>query len=59
MSFLGEPEISQKDRKNTMVFRFESEIQPAQILKLKFETNCREHKSVYELQKKHFNVNSS
>lgn len=58
LSFLGKPKISQKDRNNTMTFKFESEIQPVQILKLKVETNCREHKSVYELQKKHFEVNS-
>jgi predicted nucleotidyltransferase component of viral defense system len=59
LNFLGNPKISQKDRNNTMVFKFESEIQPVQILKLKVETNCREHKSVYELQKKQFKVNSS
>jgi predicted nucleotidyltransferase component of viral defense system len=59
LSFLGKPKISQKDRNNTMVFKFESEMQPVQILKLKVETNCREHKSVYELQKKQFKVHSS
>ncbi len=58
LSFLGKPKISQKDRNNTMVFKFESEIQPVQILKLKVETNCREHISVYELQKKQYKVNS-
>ncbi len=59
LSFLGKPKISQKDKNNTMVFKFESEMQPVQIFKLKVETNCREHQSVYELQKKQFNVNSS
>lgn len=59
LSFLGKPKISQKDRNNTMIFRFESEIQPVQVLKLKIETNCREHKSVYEFQEKHYKVNSS
>ncbi len=59
LSFLGKPKINQKDRNSTMVFKFESEIQPIQTLKLKVETNCREHKSVYALQEKQFNVNSS
>jgi predicted nucleotidyltransferase component of viral defense system len=59
LSFMGKPKISQKDRNNTMIFKFESEIQPVQILRLKVETNCREHHSVYGLEKKHFNVNSS
>ena len=59
LSYLGTPKIIQKDRNNTMIFRFESEIQPVQILKLKVETNCREHFSVYDLEKKHFSVDSS
>lgn len=59
MSFLGEPKISQKDRNNTMVFKFESEIQPVQILKLKIETNCREHQSVYVHAKRNYKVDSS
>jgi predicted nucleotidyltransferase component of viral defense system len=59
LSFLGEPKINQKNRNNTMIFKFESEIQPVHVLKLKVETNCREHFSVYELKKKIFKVNSS
>jgi predicted nucleotidyltransferase component of viral defense system len=58
LSFLGEPKIKQKDRNTTMIFNFESEIQPVQILKLKVEINCREHFSVFDLKKKTFNVNS-
>jgi len=58
LSFLGEPKIKQKDRNTTMVFNFESEIQPVQILKLKVEINCREHFSVFDLKKKTFKVNS-
>jgi predicted nucleotidyltransferase component of viral defense system len=42
-----------------MTFNFESEIQPVQLLKLKVETNCREHFSVFNLKKKIFKVNSS
>jgi len=58
LSFLGEPKIKQKDRNTTMIFTFESEIQPVQILKLKVEINCREHFSVFDLKKKTFKVNS-
>jgi predicted nucleotidyltransferase component of viral defense system len=59
LSFLGKPRRNQKDRNNTLIFRFESEIQPVQIIKLKVETNCREHFSVFGLEKKIFKVNSS
>lgn len=59
LSFLGIPKISQKERNNTMSFKFESEIQPVQILKLKIEINCRDNHSIYDLQKKNFAVNSS
>lgn len=58
LSFLGKPKIKQKDRNTTMIFNFESEIQPVQILKLKVEINCREHFSVFDLKKKAFKVNS-
>lgn len=58
LGFLGEPKIKQKDRNTTMIFSFESEIQPVQILKLKVETNCREHFSVFNLKGKIFKVNS-
>lgn len=58
LSFLGEPKIRQKDRNTTMIFNFESEIQPVQILKLKVEINCREHFSVFDFEKKTFIVNS-
>jgi predicted nucleotidyltransferase component of viral defense system len=59
LSFLGEPKIKQKDRNTTMIFKFESEIQPVQVLKLKVEINCREHFSAFNLKKKIFKVNSS
>jgi len=58
LSFLGEPKIRQKDRNTTMIFNFESETQPVQVLKLKVETNCREHFSVFNHKKKIFKVNS-
>jgi len=59
LSFLGEPKIKQKDRNTTMIFNFESEIQPVQLLKLKVETNCREHFSVFNIKKRTIKVNSS
>jgi len=58
LSFLGETIIKQKNRNTTLIFNFESEIQPVQVLKLKVETNCREHFSVFNLKKKTFKVNS-
>jgi predicted nucleotidyltransferase component of viral defense system len=58
LSFLGVPKIKQKDRNTAMIFNFESEIQPVQNIKLKVEINCREHFSVFELNKKTFKVNS-
>jgi hypothetical protein len=53
LSFIGEPKIKQKDRNTTLIFDFESEIQPVQVLKLKVETNCREHFSVFNLKKRY------
>jgi predicted nucleotidyltransferase component of viral defense system len=58
LSFLGESKIKQKDRNATMIFNYESEILPVQIIKLKVEINCREHFSVFDLKKKTFKVNS-
>jgi ABC-type long-subunit fatty acid transport system fused permease/ATPase subunit len=43
LSFLGKPVVKQKANNNTLVFRFESEILPVVPIRLKVETNCREH----------------
>lgn len=59
LSFIGEPRRSQKNRNNTLIYRFDSEIEPVQRLKLKVETNCREHSSIFDLEYKHYEVNSS
>lgn len=59
LSFLGAPTRKQKDSNNTLVFRFESEIPPVQRLRLKVETNCREHFSVLGLVKIPFRMDSS
>jgi len=43
LSFIGSPIVKQKTNNNTLIFRFESEIQPVVPMKLKVEINCREH----------------
>jgi predicted nucleotidyltransferase component of viral defense system len=40
------PRFNRSIHNNTLVFRFNSEIEPIQPLKLKIEINCREHFSV-------------
>lgn len=57
--FLGEPKRKQKNRNNTLIFSFESEIPPVQPIRLKIETNCREHFSVFGLKKIHYSADSS
>lgn len=59
LSFLGIPVRKQKENNNTLVFRFESEFPPVQRLRLKVETNCREHFTVLGLVKFPFKVESS
>ena len=44
LKFLGDPAIKQKQHNNTMVFHINSE--GGIPLKLKVETNCREHKTI-------------
>ena len=58
LSWLGKPVVKQKADNNTLVFRFNSEIAPVLPIRLKVETNCREHFSVFGLTKKEFTVNS-
>lgn len=58
LAFLGKPVIKQKANNNTLVFRFESEIAPVMPLRLKVETNCREHFSVLGITKFPFSVES-
>jgi predicted nucleotidyltransferase component of viral defense system len=56
--FLGESKRSPKAHNFTMYFRFESEFSPTMNLRLKVETNTREHFSVNDLIKVPFEVNS-
>ncbi len=59
LQFLGQPIRNQKAHNNTLLFRFESESLPVQTLRLKVETNCREHFAVLGYQKFPFEVDSS
>lgn len=59
LSFLGNPVRKQKENNFTLQYRFESEFQPVQPLKLKVETNCREHFSVLGYHSFPFTVSSS
>jgi len=59
LSFLGQPTRKQKENNFTLHYRFESEFPPVQNLRLKVETNCREHFTVLGYQDFPFEVNSS
>jgi len=59
LSFLGEPIRKQKKSNNTLLFRYESEVPPVQLMKLKVETNCIEHFTVLGYENKDFATESS
>ena len=59
LRFLGKPKRELKERNSTLTFHFDSEIAPVQRLKLKVETNCREHFHVLGYQQFPFDVKSS
>jgi len=59
LAFLGDPARKQKENNFTLHYRFESEFPPVQNLRLKVETNCREHFSKLGYQQFPFQVNSS
>jgi len=56
LQFLGKPQLKQKLNNNTLIFQFDSEFPPIIKLKVKVETNCKEHFSVLGYQKLHFSV---
>jgi len=56
LSWLGKPVVKQKANNNTLIFRFESEMPPVLPIRLKVETNCREHFNVLGLMKQQFTV---
>jgi predicted nucleotidyltransferase component of viral defense system len=51
--------VDPRKNNNTIKFRFDSEIQPVQPLRVKVEINCREHFSVMDYQKFPFEIKSS
>ncbi|MDR2556792.1 MAG: nucleotidyl transferase AbiEii/AbiGii toxin family protein [Bacteroidales bacterium] len=59
LSFLGKPKIKQKERNNTFIYRFNSEVPPIVPLRLKVEINCREHFNVLGFVKHDFSIESS
>lgn len=59
LSFLGEPKRSPKAHNFTLYYRFESEFPPVINLRLKVETNTREHFTVLGLQQLPFIMKSS
>ncbi|HAH58679.1 MAG TPA: nucleotidyl transferase AbiEii/AbiGii toxin family protein, partial [Bacteroidales bacterium] len=59
LAFLGDPARKQKENNFTLHYRFESEFPPVQNLRLKVETNCREHFTVLGYRQFPFQVNSS
>jgi predicted nucleotidyltransferase component of viral defense system len=56
--WLGKPKWKQSEGRVTFVYRFDSDDVPPVALKLKVETNTREHFSVYGFQKVPFRVRS-
>ena len=58
LSFLGNGSVAQRSSNNTLKYRFESEFPPVQTLRLKIETNCREHFNVLGYQPVEFTVKS-
>jgi predicted nucleotidyltransferase component of viral defense system len=59
LSFLGDCTVAQKANNTTLKYRFESEFPPVQNLRLKVETNCREHFTVLGYEPFPFEVKSS
>jgi len=58
LSFLGKARMKQKANNNTMIFRVDSEVPPIISLRIKIETNCREHFSVLGYNQFKFDVDS-
>lgn len=56
--WLGDPKRSASQGNMTLTYRFESEVPPVRPLRLKVETNTREHFTVLGHQKKTFSVQS-
>jgi len=59
LAFLGESSVKPRRDGVQIIFRFDSEFPPSLRLRLKVETNTREHFSVLGLKKNHYEVKSS
>lgn len=59
LEFLGTPRFRSTIHNNTLTYRFETEIEPVAIQKLKIEINTREHFSIQGFQKVNHNVEST
>lgn len=58
LSFLGKAYIKQKRHNNTLLYRFESEVEPRKPIRIKVEINCKEHFSVLPMIKVPFRVDN-
>jgi len=58
LHYLGDPIRKQKNRNNTLIYRFESETPPTVQLRLKIEINCREHFTVFGYQSMPYSIES-
>lgn len=56
--WLGSPKLKQGHGRVTLIYRFTSEIPPTVPLRLKVETNTREHFSVFGLSSQGFSIDS-
>ena len=57
--WLGQPRRSASQGNMTLAYRFESEVPPVRMLRLKVETNTREHFAVLGLQRRRFEVKNA
>jgi predicted nucleotidyltransferase component of viral defense system len=58
LDYLEPPKIKQKDRNTTLIFRFETEVEPVIRMRLKIEINCREHRFIFDPIKKNYGIKS-
>ena len=58
LHYLDGPKIRQKDRNTTLLFRFETEVEPIINMRLKIEINCREYDFIFGPIKKSYAVES-
>jgi len=59
LSFLGSSSVERSQNNITLKFRFDSEIPPVVKLRLKVETNCREHRIAFQYVEQDYSVESS